>query len=547
MRGLVIVLSVIGVLCSAQSAMADKRVAFVVGNGAYKNAPRLPNPPTDARAMVKALLDVGFDVVEGFDLTRDEMKDRLYEFGRKAEGADVAIFYYAGHGIAISGVNYLLPVDADIKSAADVKLGGAINLDLTLDQTMQDAKVKLVFLDACRENPFAARFSAKARTRGGSVPAGLAEMKSGEGTLIAMATAPGQIALDGADGSTSPFTRALIDQITKPGVEIQQAMTKVRAEVNEETYKGQLPWGHTNLVGAVYLNPAPAAAAGGAGGSDTDAAPPSPAAATAAAADVELEFWRAVRNSDNPAELDAYLKAYPNGQFKSLALSRIAALEASRSSAAASHDTAAPVDKQLLDFPEFPSWPPPVPSASYVLPDRLLERYHTLKEATDAILAALEDNGYVQRSFFRTPPGGIALVTRLERIESDGSPAQPGRWAIGKGLTPSAGNLIDFLSGLFFVKKGHYRLIVFVIQDTPFVLSSKKKMTEPDAHALIAQGANVLPAETGKRPFAGNYCTALIYEFSSDGKSVDLMAESQLTGKQHLDKAGVLSLLAKPH
>ena len=215
---------------------------------------QLPNPPIDAKAMAGVLRNVGFDVVEGTNLTRDKMTERLLEFGKKAQGADVALFFYAGHGIAIGGTNYLLPVDADIKSEMDVKLGAAINIDLTLDQTMSDAKVKLVFLDACRDNPFAAKIKSNSATRSVSVQTGLAEMKSGEGTLIAFATGPGQTALDGQEGTNSPFTRALIANIAKPGVEIQQAMTKVRAQVNEETNKGQLPWGHTNLIGSVYLN-----------------------------------------------------------------------------------------------------------------------------------------------------------------------------------------------------------------------------------------------------------------------------------------------------
>src|SRR5271167_4542962 len=276
------------------SAKADKRVAFVVGNGAYKNVAQLPNPPIDAKAMAGVLRNVGFEVVEGTNLTRDMMTERLLEFGKKAQGADVAVFFYAGHGIAISGTNYLLPVDADIKSEMDVKLGNAINIDLTLDQTMGDAKVKLVFLDACRDNPFAAKIKSNA-TRSVSVQQGLAEMKSGEGTLIAFATGPGQTALDGSEGANSPFTRALIAHITEPGTEIQQAMTEVRAQVNEETNKGQLPWGHTNLTGAVYLNPvAPTA------GAQPVLAMNTPAAATNGASEVELEFWRSIKDSNKP-------------------------------------------------------------------------------------------------------------------------------------------------------------------------------------------------------------------------------------------------------
>src|SRR6202048_4256689 len=263
MRYLTVILSLICMLLSAHSAKADRRVAFVVGNVAYKNVAQLPNPPVDAKAMAGVLRNVGFEVVEGTNLTRDKMTERLLEFGKKAQGAEVAVFFYAGHGIAINGTNYLLPVDADIKSEMDVKLGSAINIDVTLDQTMSDAKVKLVFLDACRDNPFAARLRSLKTTCSVNVQPGLAEMKSGEGTLIAFATGPGQTALDGQEGTNSPFTRALVANIAKPGVEIQEAMTKVRAQVNEETDKGQLPWGHTNLIGSVYLNGAPAPAPGG--------------------------------------------------------------------------------------------------------------------------------------------------------------------------------------------------------------------------------------------------------------------------------------------
>jgi hypothetical protein len=247
------------------------------------------------------------------------MTERLLDFGKKAQGADVALFFYAGHGIAISGTNYLLPIDADIKSEMDVKLGAAINIDLTLEQTMGDAKVKLVFLDACRDNPFAAKIKSNSATRSVNVQTGLAEMKSGEGTLIAFATGPGQTALDGQEGNNSPFTRALLANLTQPGVEIQQAMTKVRAQVNEETNKGQLPWGHTNLIGAVYLNGAPAPGA---------MAAATPAGSAPKASDVELEFWRSIKDSNKQEELNAYLASYPNGQFRSLALSRIASLEA---------------------------------------------------------------------------------------------------------------------------------------------------------------------------------------------------------------------------
>jgi hypothetical protein len=150
-------------------------------------------------------------------------------------------------------------------------------------------------------------------------------MKPGEGTLIAFAAGPGQTVLDGQENTNGPFTRALMANITKPGVEIQQAMTQVRAQVNEETNKAQLPWGHTNLIGSVYLNPvaAPAGAM---------AAPvPNTLAPTAGnSPEVELEYWRSVKDSNKPEELNAYLTRYPDGQFRAIALARIAALHTRR-------------------------------------------------------------------------------------------------------------------------------------------------------------------------------------------------------------------------
>jgi len=311
-------------------ANAERRVAFVVGNGAYQHATQLPNPSIDAKAMAALLRNVGFDVIEGTDLGREGMAARLGEFAAKTQGADVALFFYAGHGIAVNGKNYLIPVDAELNSELDIKLGAAIDIEVTLDQTMADAKVKLVFLDACRDNPFADKIRSAARTRSVTVSSGLAEMRSSEGTLIAFATGPGQKALDGRQGENSPFTRALLKNLAEPGVEIRHALTKVRAEVSEETGKRQLPWENTNLTGFFYMNQAaaaPGAAAAGAPGT----AVASPATPTNASNDIELEFWRSARSSDKPEEYSAYLTRFPNGNFAGLARARIAALQAGTS------------------------------------------------------------------------------------------------------------------------------------------------------------------------------------------------------------------------
>src|ERR1700753_1233993 len=341
MRFWIAAISAAALLVSGDAALADKRVAFVVGNAAYRNVPQLTNPAIDDKAIASVLRNVGFEVVEGTNLTRDKMTEKLLDLGKKAEGADVAVFFYAGHGIAVNNTNYLLPIDADLKSEMDVKLGAAINVDLTLEQTMAAAKVKLVFLDACRDNPFAARIRSAKATRSVAVNSGLAEMKSGEGTLLAFATGPGQTALDGDVGNHSPFTRALISNIAKPGVEIQQAMTRVRAQVNEETSKNQLPWGHTNLIGEVYLNPAAAPADKSTASADTLAATTTVASAAPVATAMEVEFWRSVKDSNKPEELNAYLSSYPNGAFKALALGRIAKLQDNGQSSATRNLTSA--------------------------------------------------------------------------------------------------------------------------------------------------------------------------------------------------------------
>ena len=238
----------------------------------------------------------------------------------------------------MNGTNYLLPVDADLKSEMDVKLGAAINIDLTLEQTMSDAKVKLVFLDACRDNPFAAKIRAAKATRSVNVQTGLAEMKSGEGTLIAFATGPGQTALDGEEGTNSPFTRALMANIASPGVEIQQAMTRVRAQVSEETGKRPAALGPHQPDGLSLSQ------------SGWRRPPSRPrrriqkARPRGSASEVELEFWRSIKDSNKTEELNAYLTNYPNGTFKSIALARIASLQDGPSTATRNLTTGVGVD-----------------------------------------------------------------------------------------------------------------------------------------------------------------------------------------------------------
>jgi hypothetical protein len=193
-------------------------------------------------------------------------------------------------------------------------------------------------------------------------------------------------------------------------------------------------------------------------------------------------------------------------------------------------------------IPQFP-WPPPAASASYVLPASLFEGRTSLGQVTASIIAALERQGYVERSFFRTAADGVALVTRLERINDDGSPVGGGeRWPAGlQDGGRSTATLGQLLRGLFYVDPGRYRVIVFIVQDAPFSQSSER-ITGDQARIWLRTGANILPRDVAERPFTGS-CTALVYEFASDGAAVRVI-ESRLTGRQHLEKAGVLAGLA---
>jgi hypothetical protein len=196
-------------------------------------------------------------------------------------------------------------------------------------------------------------------------------------------------------------------------------------------------------------------------------------------------------------------------------------------------------------IPQFP-WPPPAASATYVLPENVFERGRTTGQVVMTIIAALERRGYVERSFFTTPADGVVLVTRLERINEDGSSAADlQRWpAVGEAARSSVG-FAQFLRGLFYVDPGRYRVIVFILQDAPFRQSPEQQITGQQARAWLRTGANVLPRELAERGYKGD-CTVLVYEFASDGTAVRVV-ESRLTGLQHLEKSGVLATLGRPN
>lgn len=243
---------------AAQDAAGVRRVALVIGNGAYAHVRPLPNPTNDARAVAKSLREIGFTVSEGLDLEREAMQRTIHDFLREATRSQVAVVYYAGHGVQIDGRNYLVPIDIAFKEGGRLT-DAMVDMDTIMAGLDDQIRTNILILDACRNNPMAPQLASAGPSRGIEASPGLAAPTSlgagstlGAGTLIAFATAPGQVALDG-EGANSPFSAALSRHVGTPGLEVQQMLTRVRAEVVAATKGKQVPWSNSSLLGDVYL------------------------------------------------------------------------------------------------------------------------------------------------------------------------------------------------------------------------------------------------------------------------------------------------------
>jgi hypothetical protein len=233
-------------LLPAAAAQTGQRVALVIGNGTYQNAGTLANPVNDALDMAAKLSALGFKVIEGHDLGKRDLETKIGEFSDALDGAEAGLFFYAGHGLQVDGRNFIVPVDARLDMPAKLKLE-AVPMDDIIDIIEQQAKVSIVFLDACRNNPFARSLQRKATTRSAIVGDGLAQFASGRGSFIAFSTAPGAVAMDGT-GRNSPFTAALLNHLDAPGQSINDVMIAVRRDVIKETKDFQRPWEQGSLT-----------------------------------------------------------------------------------------------------------------------------------------------------------------------------------------------------------------------------------------------------------------------------------------------------------
>lgn len=291
------------------SALAERRVALVIGNSGYKSVPRLANPENDSTAIGLLLRNAGFDAVEvRQNLDNTDMRRAMRDFSQSAADADIAVVFFAGHGIEVGGTNFLVPVDSTLKRDIDVE-DEAVSLDRVLTLLEPARKLRLVILDACRDNPF---LPAMARTLASrSVGRGLAKIDTpGSDTLIAYAAKAGSIAADGR-GANSPFTLALLKHLTTPGLDVRLAFGRVRDEVLAATNRQQEPFVYGALGGATVTLAALSADERG-----------EPKAAPSADADADV---RASRDYELAAKVgtkeawEAFLKKHSRGFYSDLA------------------------------------------------------------------------------------------------------------------------------------------------------------------------------------------------------------------------------------
>jgi hypothetical protein len=401
-----------------------ENVALVIGNSGYRSVETLPNPVNDANAVAAALRAHGFDVTLANDLTRAEMLNALRSFRDVADRADIAMVYYAGHGMEISGRNYLVPVDARITDERDARLE-MIELQDVLSQLSGARRMKAVFLDACRDNPFVTGM--KRADKGRNVGRGLALVdNAGADTLIAYAAAAGEITPDGVEGGNSPFTRAFLNAMDGPAQDVRLMLGTVRDELRQSV-PGAAPFVYSSLGGGSYLiNP-----------KDAPAPPAEPAAPATNSSRAMLLDYATAELADSLAIWDAFLSKYQDRSEHTLYILARRNRDLKRAGRDAT-ETALPqiprTSKQepALPAPVAPDTPDPVEPA-LTRPEAILEIQKLLKKRncypgrldglygrqTAAGLATLSRRSYVSLSMDRASPVDdlMELIDKLVLID----------------------------------------------------------------------------------------------------------------------------------
>ncbi|MGI9485969.1 MAG: caspase family protein [Geminicoccaceae bacterium] len=345
----------------AQEARPVNRVALVIGNGQYETLDPLPNPPHDAAALAEALWNAGFEVIELIDADREQMINGIATFANRLRPGAEAVFYYAGHGVAVDNVNYLIPVATPVESEAQI--AGTGIAARTVLQTMEQsgADFNVVILDACRNNPFnqGPNFQETADASRGvevedpsqsgrverAAAGGLVEMNASgrTETLVAYATAPGEVALDG-EATHSPYTEALLQHLNEPGLEIGMLFRRVRGAVRESTEGYQIPWTSSTLEQEFYFRPDVTEATDAVTGMQVatntlGVLPPRQV--------LDRSFWYSIQNHERPTALSTYLEVFPEGKFRASVMQRLAVLAGETPSASG----AAPTTEEWSERP----------------------------------------------------------------------------------------------------------------------------------------------------------------------------------------------------
>ncbi len=305
---------------SSAPAVAEKRVALVVGNSTYAHAGALRNPANDAKSVADTLKKLGFDVLVGYDLTGRDFSFKVVDFAEKLKSADVALFYYAGHAIQYEERNYLIPVDAELANEFSVKREAIDAIDI-VNEMERKAKASLVFLDSCRNNPWAdgLRKVLTSSNRSAAVGRGLARIpSSGADTLLVYSAEPGNVAEDGT-GENSPFTTAFLKHVATPGIDVEVMLKRVTADVREQTSDRQRPERLSKLTIELYLNDGKAVVT-------TESEDGTTATIATGTSSEAADAWNAIKETEDSSDLQAFVEQFPDTFFTKLARKRLAKL-----------------------------------------------------------------------------------------------------------------------------------------------------------------------------------------------------------------------------
>ena len=332
-RFMALLIAAAGLLALLPAAtLAEQRVALVIGNAGYAHAPRLANPLNDAADIGEALARLGFQVTKLENADYAALRQGLLAFTRAASAAEVAVVFYAGHGIEVDQRNFLVPVDARLVSDQDVEFE-TVPLELVTRSVARASGLRLVILDACRKNPFAVSMQRAGATR--SVGRGLARVEPAGETLVAYAAKEGTVAADGG-GRNSPYSAALLEHLEEPGLEVGLMFRKVRDAVLAATGGRQEPFVYGSLSSrGVYLAAQSTPELSSQGGPAADGQAVAPPRDRGLPSEAELLFWESVKDSREATDLQAYLDRYPGGVYEVLARNRLRRLAGSPEQTAA--------------------------------------------------------------------------------------------------------------------------------------------------------------------------------------------------------------------